>query len=30
MIFRDAGSLDFEVPVMPLGADDPGEKHEKH
>jgi copper(I)-binding protein len=30
MVFRDAGSLDFEVPVVPLGTNDPGEKHEKH
>lgn len=30
MVFRDAGSLDFEVPVVPLGAGDPAEKHLKH
>ncbi len=30
MVFRDAGSLDFEVPVVPLGAKDPGERHQKH
>ena len=30
MVFRDAGSLDFEVPVVPLGAGDPAEKHVKH
>lgn len=30
MVFRDAGSLDFEVPVVPLGAGNPAEKHVKH
>lgn len=30
MVFRDAGSLDFEVPVVPLGAKDPAETHVKH
>lgn len=30
MVFRDAGSLDFEVPVVPLGAGDPAETHVKH
>jgi copper(I)-binding protein len=30
MVFRDAGSLDFDVPVVPLGASDPAEKHLKH
>lgn len=30
MVFRDAGSLDFEVPVVPLGASDPAERHLKH
>ncbi|WP_373504688.1 copper chaperone PCu(A)C [Aestuariivirga sp.] len=30
MVFRDAGSLDFEVPVVPLGAFDPAEQHLKH
>lgn len=30
MVFRDAGSLDLEVPVVPLGAGEPAEKHVKH
>lgn len=30
MVFRDAGSLDFEVPVVPLSASDPDEKHLEH
>lgn len=30
MVFRDAGSLDLEVPVVPLGAGAPAEKHMKH
>lgn len=30
MVFRDAGSLDLEVPVLPLGAGEPAEKHMKH
>ena len=30
MVFQDAGSLDFEVPVVPLGAGDPTEQHVKH
>jgi copper(I)-binding protein len=30
MVFRDAGSLDFEVPVVPLDAGDPAERHVKH
>jgi copper(I)-binding protein len=30
MIFRDAGALDFEVPVLPLGAGDPAAEHNSH
>jgi copper(I)-binding protein len=30
MIFRDAGALDFEVPVLPLGAADPAAEHKGH
>lgn len=30
MIFRDAGMLDFEVPVLPLGAGDPTVEHNGH
>lgn len=30
MIFRDAGALDFEVPVLPLGAGDPAAEHNGH
>jgi copper(I)-binding protein len=30
MVFRDAGTLDFEVPVVPFGAGDPAESHVKH
>ncbi|MFN0195076.1 MAG: copper chaperone PCu(A)C [Aestuariivirga sp.] len=30
MFFRDAGTLDFEVPVLPLGAKDPTVKHKGH
>lgn len=30
MVFRDAGSLDLKVPVVPLGAGDPAEQHVKH
>lgn len=27
MVFRDAGALEFEVPVLPLGARDPAVQH---
>jgi copper(I)-binding protein len=30
LIFRDAGALDFEVPVLPLGARDPAAEHNSH
>lgn len=30
MVFRDAGSLEFAVPILPFGAGDPTEKHLKH
>lgn len=30
MVFRDAGSLEFDVPIVPLGSGDPTEKHQKH
>lgn len=30
MVFRDAGPLEFEVPVIPLSAGDPTEQHVKH
>jgi copper(I)-binding protein len=30
MIFREAGALDFEVPVLPLGAGDPAAEHTGH
>jgi hypothetical protein len=30
MVFRDAGTLDFEVPVLALGAVDPTVKHKEH
>lgn len=30
MVFRDAGTLDFEVPILLLGAGDPAVKHNEH
>lgn len=30
MVFRDAGLLEFDVPIVPLGRGDPTEKHQKH
>jgi copper(I)-binding protein len=30
MIFQDAGSLEFEVPIVPFGSGDPTENHLKH
>ncbi len=30
MVFQDAGSLDFEVPVLPFGVSDPTVKHTGH
>lgn len=30
MVFRDAGTLDFEVTVLALGAEDPTIKHKAH
>ena len=30
MVFQEAGSLDFEVPILPFNADDPAVKHSGH
>ena len=30
MVFQDAGSLDFEVPILPFGTEDPSIKHSGH
>ena len=30
MVFRDAGTMEFEVPVVPLSSADPAETHQKH
>lgn len=30
MVFREAGKLEFDVPVLPLGADDPAVSHGGH
>ena len=30
MVFQEAGSLDFEVPILPFNIDDPVVKHSGH
>lgn len=30
MVFQEAGSLDFEVPILPFNTDDPAVKHSDH
>lgn len=30
MVFQEAGTMEFEVPIVPLGSADPAETHQKH